>query len=397
VLSSIHNAAPALLRQLLFRLPPLTKPAQLTICGRLASQVGATGSEAELAEMLDIIAAASDEADCQIELLVGLGRGMQNTSRPLASLWKNPPESLKLALTRLRSSFESSARIAQDNTKAIDERTAAIRRLAQAPYDLVGIALAKLLAPTEPDAVQLAAVNTLERQNDPGVAPALLAAWSTAGPALRREIQEALFARPERLPALLDAIEAKQVRPNLLDPARIAQLRKLPNGKLRERATKLLASTIDADRQKVVDDYKSALDLNGDAIRGQSLFRKTCASCHRLENVGTEVGPDLKTNIHDKTPEQLLVAILDPSREVDRRYVNYIVETKSGRSVSGVIAAETATSLTVRRAEKIDEVILRSQIESIADTGKSLMPDGLEKELDKQALADVIAYLRSVK
>ena len=365
--------------------------------GLFASQIGAMGNDKDRSQLLDRIASLDKSPEWQLELLDGLGRGMQNTTRPLSSLWKNPPEALRPALARLRSSFEASVGVAQNGSKSPAERTVAIQRLAQAPYDLAGPALVKLLAPTEPDAVQLAAVNALERHNESGVAPALLAAWPTASPALRREIQEALFARPDRLPALLDAIEAKQIRPNLLDPARVVQLRKLPNAKLRERATKLLAGAIDADRQKIVDSYKSALDLKPDVERGRALFRKTCATCHRLEDHGTEVGPDLKTNLRHKTPEQLLVAILDPSREVDRRYVNYIVETKSGRSVSGVIAAETATSLTLRRAEKIHEVILRSQIESIADTGKSLMPDGLEKEMDRRALADVIAYLRAIK
>ncbi|MFL5340940.1 MAG: PVC-type heme-binding CxxCH protein [Gemmataceae bacterium] len=409
VLSSAENIAPAMLEALL-QLPEPSRKAGATadsfvaerqlalrrIAGRLVAQIGATGNDVELANTIFLIA-ISDRSSWQQELFDGLARGMQNTDRPLSSLWQNPPEVLKAALARLRSSFEISVRVAQNSSKSPAERADAIRRLSQGPYDLVGSVLAKLLAPNQPDAVQLAAVNALERHNDPGVAAVLLAAWPTASPVLRREIQEALFARPERLPALLDAIEAKQVRPNLLDPARVAQLRKLPNAKLRERATKLLAGAIDADRQKVVDSYKAALDLKPDVERGRALFRKTCATCHRLEDHGTEVGPDLKTNIRDKTPEQLLVAILDPSREVDRRYIYYVVETKSGRSISGVIAAETATSLTLRRAEKIDEVILRSQIESIADTGKSLMPDGLEKELDQQALADVIAYLRSIK
>jgi putative heme-binding domain-containing protein len=62
-----------------------------------------------------------------------------------------------------------------------------------------------------------------------------------------------------------------------------------------------------------------------------------------------------------------------------------------------MIASETATSLTLRRAEKAEDTILRSQIETIVDTAKSLMPDGLEEQLKPQDIADVIAYLRSIK
>src|SRR5262249_42126300 len=199
----------------------------------------------------------------------------------------------------------------------------------------------------------------------PQVAPSLLKAWPAAGPAVRREIQEALFARSDRLPALLDAIEKKTILPQQLDAARVAQLRKLPDAKLRQRAEALLLGAVDANRQKVIDSYKSALELPADVEKGNAVFKKNCATCHRLENVGTEVGPDLRSALRDKTGEQLLISILDPSREVDRRYTNYLVETTGGRSFSGMIAAETATSVTLRRAEKAEDVILRTQIESI--------------------------------
>jgi len=125
-------------------------------------------------------------------------------------------------------------------------------------------------------------------------------------------------------------------------------------------------------------------------------FKKTCSTCHRLENEGVEVGPDLLSALRNKSKEQLLSDMLDPSREVDPRYINYVVNTKAGRTFSGMIAAETASSVTLRRAEKAEDTILRSQIEDILATPKSLMPEGLEMQLTKQDAADVIAYLQSV-
>src|SRR5205814_7730765 len=130
-----------------------------------------------------------------------------------------------------------------------------------------------------------------------------------------------------------------------------------------------------ADRKKVIDDYRPALELQADAARGKAVFQKTCSTCHRLENVGVEVGPDLLSALRNKSREQLLTDILDPSREVDPRYINYMVTTKAGRSFSGMIAAETASSLTLRRAEKAEDTILRNQIDEIVATAKSLMPE----------------------
>src|SRR5205085_7852782 len=125
-------------------------------------------------------------------------------------------------------------------------------------------------------------------------------------------------------------------------------------------------------------------------------FKKTCVTCHRLENEGVEVGPDLLSALRNKTREVLLTDVLDPSREVDPRYINYLVTSKNGRAFTGMIAAETASSITLRRAEKAEDTILRAQIDDIQATAKSVMPEGLEMQLTKQDLAAVIAYLQSV-
>src|SRR5262249_27076280 len=158
-------------------------------------------------------------------------------------------------------------------------------------------------------------------------------------------------------------------------------LRKHKDAKLRQRAQKLLAGQIAPDRAKVVKAYQDVLDLKADVVRGKVVFKKVCSTCHQLEKVGVEVGPDLLSALRNKTPEALLVDILDPNREVDPRYVDYLVATKAGRIYTGMIVAETASSVTLRRAEKAEDTILRNQIDTIQATAKSLMPEGLEIQL----------------
>ncbi len=183
---------------------------------------------------------------------------------------------------------------------------------------------------------------------------------------------------------------------NQLEPLRVEQLRKHPNGKVRQRALAVFAGQVAPDRQKVVTAYQPALEMTADRARGKMVFQKNCATCHRLENEGFEVGPDLLSALRNKSRAQLLIDILDPSREVDPRYLNYVVTTKKGQSLSGLIAAETGSSLTLRRGEKAEDTVLRSQIDEIQATGKSVMPEGLEMQLSKQDVADLIAYLQSV-
>ncbi len=196
---------------------------------------------------------------------------------------------------------------------------------------------------------------------------------------MRREVVEALLSRPERMPRLPGGDRAKQGDGRTsLEPARLERLRKYPNAVVRTQAAQLLAGQVAPARQKIIDQYRTALALKGDSGRGKAVFQKNCATCHRLDNVGVEVGADLQSVLANKTPDRLLVDILDPSREVDPRFIDYLVVLNSGKVVTGLIAAETAASVTLRRAEKAEDTILRSQIESIAATAKSLMPEGLE-------------------
>ena len=113
-----------------------------------------------------------------------------------------------------------------------------------------------------------------------------------------------------------------------------------------------------------------------------------------MAGVGQDIGPNL-ASITDKRPEALLSAILDPSVAVETRFLVYTVLTKQGRVLSGLLATETASSITLTDVEGKQETILRHQIERLRASEKSLMPDGLEKNLVPQDVADLIAYLRT--
>ncbi|HEU5116243.1 MAG TPA: c-type cytochrome, partial [Isosphaeraceae bacterium] len=181
-----------------------------------------------------------------------------------------------------------------------------------------------------------------------------------------------------------------------LDPARIDQLLKYPRTEVKERATKLLGQSARADRAPVVKKYQAALNVEASAEKGRAVFQKTCATCHKAEGQGQDVGPNLATTT-GRTPEDLVLHILDPNREVAPAYLSYNVETEDGRILSGIIADESANALTLKRAEGASDIIPRDRIEQIASSGLSLMPEGLENDIDPQAMADLIAYLRSIR
>ena len=119
-------------------------------------------------------------------------------------------------------------------------------------------------------------------------------------------------------------------------------------------------------------------------------------SCHKAEGVGNAVGPDLLT-LTDVSPESLLVAILDPNRAFEAKYAGYTVNLRDGRVFSGLIASESANALTLLRQDGREDVLLRSEIEAVSASGRSLMPEGLEKDVSPRDLADLVAYLQALR
>jgi putative heme-binding domain-containing protein len=132
--------------------------------------------------------------------------------------------------------------------------------------------------------------------------------------------------------------------------------------------------------------------LKGDAARGRAVFETACASCHRAGKLGKDVGPDLAT-IRGWNPEQILVNILDPNREVSPNFLSYTIETTDGRTLDGIITEEGANSLTLRRADGVSETLLRRDIAALTGSGLSLMPEGLETTITVEQMSDLITFL----
>jgi putative membrane-bound dehydrogenase-like protein len=317
--------------------------------------------------------------------LTGLGHGMKSKGKSLPALLANPPDELKPAVEKLR------ARFVEASTKS-DE--ASIRLLAFAPFDLAKPALEGVLNLNSSAAVQQEAVRSLGQHDDASVPGLLLAKWAGYSPGVRKEVQEVLMSRPERTLALLAAVESGTVKPGELDPARVQQLRNHPRAEVKSKATKLFASLVPADRQKVLAEYANVGELPGDVSRGKAVFQTHCASCHKLDGIGNDVGPNLLATITGKSIRDLVTAILDPNREVDTRFLSYTATLNDGRVLTGIVASESANGLTLRRADGQEDVIARTDLESLKSSGQSLMPEGLEKQIKPGDLADLIAFLR---
>jgi putative heme-binding domain-containing protein len=238
-------------------------------------------------------------------------------------------------------------------------------------------------------------VETLARFEDQSAAAILLGGWPEMSPKLRATAAEALFARPAWAEAFLGAVEKGLVSRGDVDPARLELLKKYPVAAVRSRAARVFAAAR-AGRRDVVAAYQKSLQLPGDRQRGKAVFKEHCSLCHRLEGVGRQIGAELSA-IRDRGLDAVLLNILDPNREAMPQFQTYILVTTGGRVLTGMIADETANSLKIRMPDGSEEIVLRLQIEELRGTGLSFMPEGLEKQIDVTAMADLLAYLSSVK
>jgi putative membrane-bound dehydrogenase-like protein len=333
--------------------------------------------------------AASDNTIALV-LVRGLSEGLARKGRPLSEVFGG--DSGSGAGDIFRNLLSTALNTAGDDKRAIKDRVEAIQTLALANFADVKALFTRLLDNRQAQEVQQAALATLGKYSDPGVGPIVTASWETLSPRLKTVAAETLVARPDRIVALLDAIEKGTVQAAEIEPARISLLTSHRDPAIKDRAAKLFGSLKLARRQEVVDTYRPALKLTGDPVKGKLVFGKICAACHRVENVGHEIGPSL-TAIKNRGAEAILLNVLDPSREVNPQFINYVLITDDGRSLTGMIASETATSVTLKRAENQQDTVLRLNIEELRSTGLSIMPEGMEKQIDQQTMADVIAYL----
>lgn len=259
-------------------------------------------------------------------------------------------------------------------------------------------ALAGLLAPSEPPELQRAAARAFAAA---GRSRELLDHWASGSAAVREEILGVLLSTPEGAGRLLDALEAGRIRPGELSASRREALRRHPDEPVRVRAARLLET--EGDRARIVASLTpQVLALRGDPERGRALYMANCAKCHNRRTLtsgilyngrGYNVAPDLGS-AKGRAKEALLVDILDPNRSVEPPYLNYVIETTDGRVVSGLIASEAPHSITLRASSDEEAVVPRSKIARMKATGMSLMPEGLEKGLSLQDLADLLEFLQ---
>ena len=335
----------------------------------------------------------------QTAIVIGLADGLprcQNTEIPknLAALLQSPPVALKDVLGPVASVVERASAVAIDRRQHDVDRIAAMGLMSHLPPQALTTALETLLQPGESTECQRAAIEAARRSGRAELSEIVLSRWDQLNPQARSAALDLMLLRTESVAMLLQKMAAGEISSSAVSIDQRLNLLKHPDETIRTASIQLFGGTVSSNRREVADQYADALELQGDAARGAAVYEKTCSKCHRIGTVGHNVGPDI-SDTRARARDALLYDMLDPNRRVDPQFTEYIVVTTDGRLFNGLMIAESTDSVTLRQPEGREQTILRSDIEELRTTNKSLMPEGIERDVTVEQMADLLAFLKA--
>lgn len=394
-------------------------PAYASLVQRLASMISKGGNETSIQQLIQQSISGKQYA-WQGPMLEGIATGLQSlksTSAASISPFKRNEKLLihtvfensalelrKAAMNMLqviglsdgiqtKEALERSVKIIENHSLTDIKRSEAINFIAiygPAPYSAL---LKSLIVPQEQPQIQLAALKTLGKIPGTEVSEYVLQKWEVLTPEIRDAAIGTFLGNQDRINLLLNAIEKEKVQVSSVSFGRSVQLMQNKDDALRNRARALFTKN-EEEGKKVNKAYQKALELKGDATNGQSVYMKNCAICHQVRGeMGVELGPDLGT-IHNWTAEIILANILDPNISISSGYDLWHVELNNGETVQGIISSETNAAITLINNGQMKRTINRQDIKILKSLDISAMPSGLEKNINKQEMADLLAFLR---
>ena len=285
-------------------------------------------------------------------------------------------------------------KIAGDRQLKQEQRSGAIDFLALRDPSAFSTFLKSLVQPQSPILVQLAAIRALSAVPGEEISKYLLQQWTTLTPGLRNEAVNLMMVNPKRVKLLLDEVESGEINRGSISWPQSVRLRS--GGEYMERARVLLTEN-DVKRKDVIDQYKDALQIKASSAKGMTVYQVNCAICHQIAGKsGRAFGPDLGT-VHAWSPSDILTNILDPNKSIAHNYDMWLVKLNNGKTAQGIISTETPTAITLSSTEGETTNIARQDISTLTALGMSAMPIDFEKKINKQQMADLLAFLRQVE
>ncbi|QDT11192.1 Cytochrome c [Planctomycetes bacterium K23_9] len=369
---------------------------------RFASVIGARADLDSLATLLERlnqdVATDAEGTWWRAAIVSGLGEGLPRYRGKLGrlsltKLLSDPPSRLAESASQTQAFFEQCSLTATDSDQDPVARAAAVNVLAYQPLSQSSSTLADLLLSDQPVEVQLASIRALAKNGTTAASEIVLQRWSELGSVVRGPALELVLRRSDSTKLALQAMAAGKMSASTLSIDQRVRLLKHSDESIKNQASELFGGAVSTNRQQVAKDYESALELKASGGEGAKVFARICAACHRRNGVGHDAGPDL-SDTQNRSKAALLYDILDPNAKVEPRFTAYSILSVDGQVFNGLIVSESSEAVVLKMAEGKSKTIGRAEIEEIKVSKVSMMPEGIEKDITPQQMADLLAYLK---
>ncbi len=384
---------------------------------KITSIVGAKYKEHELSSLIKMIAGVKDTGVI-VSSLQGVVTGMKRSNdkiklgaegqSSLIKLVSGPSTNVstaaiamasRLQLTRsndLANIIAHSKTIAAQESQPVERRVLAIKVLGLDPAGIPFPLLERLLQSDQPSDIQLAVANVLLNNRQGAATGILLNKWNIFNPKVHEVVETGFLARTDRVRSLVKAIESDQIKPTWISRNTRNRLLRYSDTTISKAAKGIFKEAGESNRGQLILDYNVSTTRSGDPVKGKAVFKTVCSTCHVLEGAGVNFGPDLHSISH-QTKINLLTMILDPNHDIAAGYEGYTIETTDGGAFAGIIENESDNNLTLKGPGGVAQTILKSNVRAMAPMPVSLMPEGLEASIDKEDMADLLEYIKTLR
>lgn len=378
-----------------------------TIVPRAMRRLVVTGKREDLGLCVSFVGELADTG-VRVKALDALVSAIGNRTVDAPADWKATQEILakdtNADVKRLSSSLAIKFRdaeaihramaIAGDSKKTPAERSAAVRDLGVVRSPGTAPFLMELVRSKEENELKIEAIRALGGIDVPKISTDLLAEWAKLTPPQRNEVVNVLSGRKDWAKDLLAAVGDKKVDRRDLNDNTILRIQALKDNNLNSQIEKVWGRmrATPAELTQLIDRMRGELaKAPGNFDRGKVIFENQCAKCHKFDGKGFEVGPNIEGAGRDI--EYLLTNVLDPNRVIGAPYFMRTVNLLNMRVETGVLHAEDGTSITLKTENGVLKQIQKKDIDDIKVQEKSLMPEGLTKDMKEQDFRDLVRYV----